>query len=233
MGQDDLIEFCVGGIYGWAFYLDEEAVMLRCRHPPKRVKRADLEVAPVRVESKKKVARAKGWKYFLDEEGDVRRFKLRPKIVELEMTLSIKREKFRLYWIDNEGNVLSTSFEPPSPTAVPPRDQSEMMALSVRQPYANQIISGEKTEEFRSVQSHKRERVYVYATERIAEGFDGSDPQIASLPRNRIVGSVEIVDCGGEDGAYAWQLANPIRIDDARPVTGKPQPMFFTPWPES
>ena len=76
-----------------------------------------------------------------------------------------------------------------------------MRALSIRQPWAELILSGHKTVEVRSKATHLRERIYIYASKsridaeeesRIAVKF-GID--VDALPRGVLVGSVEIVGC--------------------------------------
>ncbi|MBK8128074.1 MAG: ASCH domain-containing protein [bacterium] len=42
-----------------------------------------------------------------------------------------------------------------------------MSALSVRQPYAEQIMRGEKQFEYRNQITHKRGRVYIYASKHL------------------------------------------------------------------
>jgi hypothetical protein len=75
------------------------------------------------------------------------------------------------------------------------------MALSIRQPWAELIMRGVKTIEVRSLRTHKRARVQIYASkggvslasrERI-EKEHGVD--IKALPRGVLVGTVEIVGC--------------------------------------
>jgi len=76
-----------------------------------------------------------------------------------------------------------------------------MRALSIRQPWAELIILGQKIIEVRSQRTNIRERVYIYAGRnkieaeeeaRIAAKF-GID--VDGLPRGVLVGTVEIVGC--------------------------------------
>lgn len=43
-------------------------------------------------------------------------------------------------------------------------------AISIRQPYVEQILQGSKKREFRSRPTRIRERVYLYAALRVADG---------------------------------------------------------------
>jgi ASCH domain len=44
------------------------------------------------------------------------------------------------------------------------KPESLKRALSIRQPFVEMILIGKKTAEFRSKKTHKRERVYLYAS---------------------------------------------------------------------
>jgi hypothetical protein len=65
-------------------------------------------------------------------------------------------------------------------------------ALSIRQPFAEQIMSGKKKYEYRSIPTNIRERVYVYASLKPAPRKDweeaGYEP--GQLPTGVIVGTV-------------------------------------------
>ncbi len=107
-----------------------------------------------------------------------------------------------------------------------------MRALSVRQPFAELIVSGRKAIEYRSRRTHIRGRVYIYACKAPSKADDykacGLEP--GALVHGALVGTVEIVDCfQGEDG-YEWQLANPKRLNAALTVKAIPQPGFFLPF---
>lgn len=127
-----------------------------------------------------------------------------------------------------------------------------MKALSIRQPWAELILRGEKTVEARPMRTTKRgERVHIYAGKnriepeeeaRIAAEF-GID--VDSLPRGVLVGTVEIIDCvplepghsrmagfavTESTGGFAWLLKDPQRAETMQVPTGHPQPAFFTPF---
>ena len=111
--------------------------------------------------------------------------------------------------------------------------QNASSALSVRQPFAELILRGIKRIEYRSIPTHKRERVYIYASK-----VPRNDPsswaivkrQPGDLPTGMLVGTVEIVGCDGEPRNYRWKLARPKRLK--KPVKPKrmPQPVFFSPF---
>jgi superfamily II DNA/RNA helicase len=108
-------------------------------------------------------------------------------------------------------------------------------ALSVRQPWAELIVRGEKTVEYRSQPTKIRERVYIYAS---ATKPDLTDSEVweevgcslSDLPKGVLVGTVEIVDCIGSDGEYEWILANPERLDESLKPTAQPNPVWFYPF---
>jgi len=86
-----------------------------------------------------------------------------------------------------------------------------MKALVVRQPYAEQIMAGEKSIEYRTWRTSHRGPLLIVASKR---------PIIDGLPIGVAVGIVELVDITGEPGDYRWHLANPRRIDPF-PVRGR------------
>jgi hypothetical protein len=107
-----------------------------------------------------------------------------------------------------------------------------MKTLSVRQPYAEEIMRGIKKEEYRSIPTNFRGRVYIYASNTLAdeEPID-SKTKNEDLPRGVIIGSVEITNCyGSKKDGYAWPLANPQRLDQFVKPVKKPQPVWFYPF---
>lgn len=107
-----------------------------------------------------------------------------------------------------------------------------MRALSVRQPYVEQILRGTKTIEYRSTPTTIRGRVLLYAS-RIpgpAEAFAAAGLKLAALVRGAVVGSVEVVGCrAGRDG-YEWDLRHPRRLSVPMIPEAKPQPIWFYPF---
>ena len=102
-----------------------------------------------------------------------------------------------------------------------------MRALSIRQPFAEQILVGKKRVEYRTLKTNIRERVYIYAGLQLADGEP--DPKKA-LPMGVIVGTVEIVDCTGKKGDYSWHLRNPRRLSRPRKPERRPMPVWFKPF---
>jgi|SRR6185436_6310848 len=98
-------------------------------------------------------------------------------------------------------------------------------ALSVKQPYAEQILLGRKKYEFRSLPTQIRGRVYIYAT------LKPTDGAAEHLPRGRIVGTVQIDGCewSGRHNCYRWKLSRPRRIRPCIP-RNHPQPVWFYPF---
>ena len=101
-----------------------------------------------------------------------------------------------------------------------------MLALSVRQPYADQIMRGTKRNEYRSRPTKVRGRVYIYASLTPASSR-GED-----LPRGVVIGTVEIHNCTGTPGDYRWHIRNPKPLARPRKPIGKPQPVWFNPFPK-
>jgi hypothetical protein len=106
-------------------------------------------------------------------------------------------------------------------------------AISIRQPYAELILRGEKKIEYRSRRINIRERVYIYAGLRPGDSDDWVDLRLSpgDLPVGVIVGTIEIVGCRGNEasGEYEWLLARPKRLrKQLRPVN-QPQPGIWRP----
>ena len=129
-----------------------------------------------------------------------------------------------------------------------------MRALSIRHPYAELILRGEKTIEYRSRPTKLiGERFYIYAAKKWAgvhvrhsRAPQNGNPECpASIPRSLdsrlrgndgewptgvIVGTAEITRCVKDNGHYEWHLSNVKRIANPRPPTRRPQPVWFNPF---
>ena len=105
-------------------------------------------------------------------------------------------------------------------------------ALSIRQPYAEQILRGTKRIEFRSLRTHIRERVHIYASKTAGDEKEFRKLGLleGDLPTGVIVGTVEIVGCSGNDERYRWHLARPERAKRLIKPKRQPQPVWFTPF---
>jgi hypothetical protein len=112
--------------------------------------------------------------------------------------------------------------------------QKPNRAISIRQPYAEEILRGMKVREYRSVPTNIRERVYIYASLRARDlsGYGLLGARIEDLPRGFLVGSIEIVDCKWwvRRGCYAYMLANPRRLRTKIKPVKQPQPIWFYPF---
>ncbi len=109
---------------------------------------------------------------------------------------------------------------------------SAMYAISIKQPFVEQILRGQRKREYRSQPTKITGRVYLCAslkprpepTEWRKVGL-----AIGELPTGVVVGSVEIVKCVKDrSGGYAYVLANPKRTRK-RKAKNQPQPRFWIP----
>ena len=108
------------------------------------------------------------------------------------------------------AKVTGTSVKTPKPNAIEPEaavdtstvssadiDWKKTRALSIRQPWAELIMRGNKEEEYRSRATKVRGRIAIYSSlskgdlpEAIHWGLDPDE-----LPRGVIIGTVELYDC--------------------------------------
>jgi hypothetical protein len=87
--------------------------------------------------------------------------------------------------------------------------------LTVRQPWANLIMSGEKTIEYRSWGTTYRGELWIHAAQAV------DDPGAAvDLPRGVILGRVQLVDVLRVDGARHWMLSDPQPFAERFPCRG-------------
>ena len=107
-----------------------------------------------------------------------------------------------------------------------------MRALSIRQPYVEQILRCTKRFEYRSRPTTIRGRVYIDASCKPgpASEFARMGVEPGDLMTGVLVGTVDIIDCSGKPGDYKWHLARPRRLK--RPVrpAKHPQPAWFNPF---
>ncbi len=108
------------------------------------------------------------------------------------------------------------------------------LAISIRQPYVEMILRGNKRAEYRSQLTHIRGTVYLYAAMKPGnlDYYARLKIEPGTLPTGLIVGTVEIVECKYRvlHGDYAWRLANPVRLDKPIKPERQPQPVFFKPF---
>lgn len=111
----------------------------------------------------------------------------------------------------------------------------QLLALGIRQPWAELILRGIKTIEVRSQDTRVRGPIYVYASKKpavspaAAAALARYDLDLTELPVGVLVGTVEIVEtalcrtaadaaaaCVSREavhGRYGWRLANPVRLE--------------------
>jgi hypothetical protein len=107
------------------------------------------------------------------------------------------------------------------------------LALSIRQPFAELILRGEKTIEERSRPTRVRGIVYLYASmgryprAEEAEWAEEFGLDIAGLPRGVLVGLVDLYDCQGNG---EWLFRAPERLAKPMKAERHPQPVWFRPF---
>lgn len=114
-------------------------------------------------------------------------------------------------------------------------DVSSMRALSIRQPFAEAIMRGIKTTEYRSQPTKIRERILIYASlgrypdeeeQEMLDDLNMTGVDLESLPRGVIVGSVELYDSDEGD----WHLREPMRAEKPLEPKNRANPVWFYPF---
>jgi len=108
-----------------------------------------------------------------------------------------------------------------------------LRAISIKQPFVEQIFRGAKKFEYRSRPTAVRGRVYVYASLKPRERAEwrGMDVGPNDVPRGVIVGTVEVVGCRRlGPNSFAWALNSPKRLRRFIKPKGHPQPVWFYPF---
>ena len=117
-----------------------------------------------------------------------------------------------------------------------PKSNISNRALSVRQPYAEQIMTGEKKIEYRSRATGFPKRIYIYSgqtlTAREKKAYKKMEKEPGDFPVGVVIGTVEIIDCTGSPGDYEWHLVNPKRLKKPIKPDNRPQPVWFKPFKE-
>jgi hypothetical protein len=126
-----------------------------------------------------------------------------------------------------------------------------LIALGIRQPWAELILRGIKTIEIRAVGTTKRGTILLYAAKKPADSPEAQyvaeqhSIDIDRLPLGKLVGTVEVVDsipciaadsaaacipAAFLDGMHGWRLRNPQRL--AKPVAVRflPYGIWFYPF---
>ena len=105
-------------------------------------------------------------------------------------------------------------------------------AISIRQPYVEQIFRRTKRFEYRTVPTNIRERVWIYASLTPADdrsAWRELKKQPGELPTGAIVGSVEILGCYKRADDFAYRLVAPKRLRRPKRAKNQPQPLFWIP----
>jgi hypothetical protein len=131
------------------------------------------------------------------------------------------------------------------------QSQHDQIALTIQQPWADLILRGIKSVEVRSVPVGMRTTIYLYASQNLSllpaatVAIRDSDINVTELPKGKIVGTVEIVDCQPcirEDaksacipwklmkGQFSWKLENPQRYLPPLKAHRVPYGMWFYPF---
>jgi ASCH domain len=107
-----------------------------------------------------------------------------------------------------------------------------MRALSIRRPYAEQILRGTKKIEYRTRPTSISERAYIYGSLRPRDprDFESTRLEPGDLPTGVLVGTVKIVDRTGRPGDYKWHLKRPRRLRRKIRPREHPQPAWFNPF---
>ncbi|MHB0959289.1 MAG: ASCH domain-containing protein [Pirellulaceae bacterium] len=107
-------------------------------------------------------------------------------------------------------------------------DWKNTRALSIRQPYAELIMLGEKTVEDRGRATTVRGRIAIYASLSGEYLEEAEEYQLNpdKLPRGVIIGTVDLFDCDKGE----WKLRDPQRLATPVKPTAHPQPVWFYPF---
>ncbi len=127
----------------------------------------------------------------------------------------------------------------------------ELVALGVRQPWAELILRGIKSIEVRTLPTVIRGPIYLYTSKVIADtpaartAADRHALDVDALPRGLLVGTVEIVDCAScrpadaaaaclpadmVAGKFGWRLSNAQRLPEPLKVRFLPYGVWFYPF---
>ena len=112
-------------------------------------------------------------------------------------------------------------------------EKIQNLALSVRQPFAEQIMRGTKKIEYRSKKTNIRGRVYVYASKKPRkDAYEKMKVEPGTFPVGVLIGTIEIIDCKEKSDEYHWILAKPTRLKKVIKPKSHPQPIWFKPFKE-
>jgi hypothetical protein len=127
----------------------------------------------------------------------------------------------------------------------------DMIALGIRQPWAELILRGIKTLEIRSQPTARRGTIYLYTSKKLADipaarlAIDRHRLDVADVPRGLLVGTVDLIGSRPCTPAYAdsacvpasllenqhaWELGNPQRLSEPLAVRFLPYGVWFYPF---
>ena len=126
-----------------------------------------------------------------------------------------------------------------------------LLALGIRQPWAELILRGIKTLEIRTVPTTVRGIIYIYASKNLSD-LPAAEIAVAEhglhlpeLPTNRIIGTVQITGCRPctaadaaaalvpwevLSGKQAWELTSPVRLAEPLAPRFRPYGIWFYPF---
>lgn len=114
------------------------------------------------------------------------------------------------------------------------KDVETGRAVSIQQPFVEQILTGKKKYEYRSRPTKIRGRVFLYASLRpgAEERWKRTGYKPGDLPTGLIVGSVEVVDCVyfKADKIFGYKLMKPRRYKKPIKPKQQAQPCWFFPF---
>jgi hypothetical protein len=85
--------------------------------------------------------------------------------------------------------------------------KSQNLALSIRQPFAEQIMRGTKKIEYRNINTNILGRVYFYASKTPhKKAFEKMKRKPGGFLVGVLVGTVEIVGCKKASYGFEWKL---------------------------
>lgn len=100
----------------------------------------------------------------------------------------------------------------------------ELRCLSVRQPFASAILTGQKVEEYRSKLTRHRGPLAIHASKTLEPSAFGDYPNFRPdrVTLGAILGIVDVADCLEDvyDG-FVWVLANPRWLSKPLPCKGR------------
>lgn len=99
----------------------------------------------------------------------------------------------------------------------------KLKCLSVRQPYACAILTGQKVEEYRSWPTAYRGPLAIHAAQNLVRDAFADFPnfQADRVPRGVILGVVEVIDCVEGGDGWAWLLASPRWLAEPVACSGR------------